>query len=196
MLNPHNLPPKEKLWQAMCQGNEKAFAQMFKVHYQALLAYGIKITIDSAIVQDAIQDVFVHLWNKRSTLPEVTNVRLYLFKSLRNRLLRILEQEGKLEKKTINEPMIVPSEEDSVVLHELKKEQLIKLHFHLQNLPIRQREAIHLKFFQNLKTSEIADLQEVNYQSVSNNIYRGLNTLKRKFQTFARSTEHKKIGNS
>ena len=184
-----------QLWQSMLNGSEMAFSKIYQKYSPALFAYGSKISFDENIVKDAIQDVFIHLWNKRNTLPEVKNVRVYLLKSLRNRLFRILEKHGKFEKEITDDLLITPSKEDSIILQELKKEQLLKLHFHLQNLHTRQREVIHLKFFQNLKTAEIAELLDINYQSVSNIIHRGLNTLKTKFQPSNFSFEKKKTRN-
>ena len=195
MPNYINSSKDTHLWQTMLSGNEVAFSKIYQKYYPSLYAYGSKISFDENIVKDAIQDVFIHLWNKRNTLPEVKNVRVYLLKSLRNRLFRILEKHGKIEKEVEDDLIIVPSKENSIILQELKKEQLLKLHFHLQNLPTRQREVIHLKFFQNLKTAEIAELLNINYQSVSNIIHRGLNTLKTKFQTSNLSFENKKTGN-
>ena len=171
------------LWKSMIRGNSEAFSNIYKLHSRSLMAYGTKISRDESIVKDAMQDVFVNLWNKRKSLPEVSNVRVYLLKSLRHRLIRILEKNGQFIEEIDEVIITVPSDEDSIILQELKKEQLLKLHYHLQNLPIRQREVIHLRFFQNLKSSEIAEMLQINSQSVSNIIYRGLNTLKSKFQS-------------
>jgi RNA polymerase sigma factor, sigma-70 family len=181
-----------QLWKTMLKGNETAFSQIYQLYSGPLQAYGSKIFFDESIVQDAIQDIFIHLWNKRSTLPIVNNVRVYLLKCLRNRLFRILEKQGKIQHEIEDNLIGIPSQEDSIILKELKKEQLLKLHFHLQNLPIRQREVIHLKFFQNLNTKEIATLLSINYQSVSNTIHRGLNTLKTKFQASNLTFENKR----
>lgn len=186
---------ESQLWQAMLKGSEVAFSQIYQLYSLPLLAYGSKISFDENVVKDAIQDIFVNLWNKHKHLPQVSNVRVYLFKSLRNRLFRILEKNGKFERKIDYEMLTVPSKENAIILQELKKEQLLKLHFHLQNLPTRQREVIHLKFFQNLKTAEIAELLDINYQSVSNIIHRGLNTLKTKFQPSSLPSENKKTRN-
>ena len=195
MPNYTNASRDVQLWQAMLNGSEEAFSQIFKFYSHSLTTYGSKISFDESIVKDAIQDVFVHLWNKRATLPEVQNVRVYLLKSLRNRLFRILEKHGKLDHEIKDDLIIKASPEETLILKELKKEQLLKLHFYLQNLPTRQREVLHLKYFQNLKTAEIAELLDINYQSVSNTIQRGLNTLKTKFQSFNPSIENKKTGN-
>ena len=50
----------------------------------------------------------------------------------------------------------------------------------LNQLPDRQREIIHLRYFHNLKNEEIAEILEMNYQSVSNLLYRAIKNLKSK----------------
>ena len=187
-----------QLWQSMLHGDESAFTQLYQSYSYRLLAYGSKIAFDENTVKDAIQDVFVRLWKNRNTISPVQNVRVYLFKSLRNRLYKMLELAHKYEKE-VTEDMTsttIPSIEDAIILSELKKEQFLKLHYYLQNLPTHQREAIHLRFFQNLKITEIADLMDINKQSVSNSIFRGLATLRSKFRSCQNLTLNKKVDNS
>ena len=185
---------EDQLWKTMLDGDETAFSKIYQEYAYRLLAYGSKIAFDETIVKDAIQDVFVRLWKNRKTISAVSNVQVYLFKSLRNRLYKILELEKKYETALLDEKIQVGvlSIEDAMILSEFKKEQLLKLHHYLQKLPTHQREAIHLRFFQNLQITEIAALMEVNNQSVSNSIYRGLNTLRFKFRPTKLSTISKK----
>ena len=189
---------RDQLWEAMLNGEETAFSKIYEQYAYRLLAYGSKITFDETIVKDAIQDVFVRLWNNRKTISSVSNVKVYLFKSLRNRLYKILELEKRYEQEIAEDkkPTVISCIEDAIILSELKKEQLLKLHHYLQKLPTHQREAIHLRFFQNLQITEIAALMDVNNQSVSNSIYRGLNTLRSKLLPAQMSTFSKKTKDS
>ena len=171
------------LWQSIRKSNKSAYSQVYKKYVGSLRMYGAKLSFDQGVIKDAIQDVFIKIWDCRTTLPEVENVKLYLLKSLRNRLINLWKKEKTRKNNASYDAVDQISIESMIIMQELKKEQLVKLHFHLQNLPIRQREVIHLKYFQNLKTAEIAEMLNINSQSVSNSIYRGLNTLKFKFRT-------------
>lgn len=48
----------------------------------------------------------------------------------------------------------------------------------LNKLPKRQKEAIYLKYYTGLNAKEIAEIMEINYQSVVNLIHKGIKSLK------------------
>ena len=48
----------------------------------------------------------------------------------------------------------------------------------LNKLPKRQKEAIYLKYYSGLKATEIAEIMDINYQSVVNILYKALKNLK------------------
>jgi len=53
------------------------------------------------------------------------------------------------------------------------------LHQALEKLPRRQREAVHLRYFQNMSNEEISALMQINIQSVYNLIFGAMSNLKR-----------------
>ena len=66
------------LWQKIKEGDKNAFNQLFKCYYTDLKAYGIKIAGQEAFAKEAIQLLFVKIWEKRATLKEVTSIKSYL----------------------------------------------------------------------------------------------------------------------
>jgi len=61
----------------------------------------------------------------------------------------------------------------------LAEEKMIKLEKSLQKLPVDLREAIVLKFYQNLTFEEVSAITGDSLSAVKMRIYRGLETLKR-----------------
>ena len=171
------------LWLSLQLGEQVAFEKLYSNHANALLAYGLKITPQQEIINDALQDVFIHIWQKREQLPLVENVRAYLLKSLRNRIIRILESRNLTGNGVQPNQAIQESFEHQLILEELADERLSKMYHGIQHLPTRQKEVIHLKYFQNLATEEIADLLGINYQSVSNLLYKGIQKLRKQVKS-------------
>lgn len=68
------------------------------------------------------------------------------------------------------ETRIEKTENDSESHHKLRKA--------IYQLPKRQQEAIFLKFYEGLDNEQIAELMQVNRQSVANLIFKALSTLK------------------
>lgn len=171
-----------QLWHKMLNGDATALEMIYQENAALLTAYGYKLTQNKEIINDAIQDVFINLWQKKSQLPAVQNVRAYLLKSLRNRILRILESRSLTGNGEQPHEAIQDSFEQRIILEELEQETLSQLHTCIQNLPTRQKEVINLRYFQNLKTEEIAEILDINYQSVSNLLYKGIKALKKQIR--------------
>jgi RNA polymerase sigma factor (sigma-70 family) len=169
-------PNDTQLWQAFCAGDEQAFEIIYKRHFSSLLRYGRTLVHNDDLVRDAIQDVFIDLHKYRSSLKGVDTILPYLFRSLKNlltkRIVAVQDNETLLDSK-----LVEASVEDVLLLQELSQSQSDALQKALDGLPSRQREAIHLKFYENLSNQEIADLMGVNYQSVVNFVQRGLSQL-------------------
>ena len=154
-----------------------------------MVAYGLKLTSEQEIVNDALQDVFIHIWQKKDQLPLIENGRAYLLKSLRNRILRILASRNLNGNGIQPHQAIQESVEQHLILEELAEERLSKVYQSIHGLPTRQKEVINLRYFQNLKTEEIAELLNINYQSVSNLLYKGIQKMRKQLTTSTSSAK-------
>ena len=165
------------LWTLFLQGDKNAFSEIFLFYHDDLFRYGIRLTRDPETVNDCIQNLFLRLWKNRRTLKPVLEIRPYLFKSLRNHIIDILE----LKHQTlpighdIEELFVIEfNAEDFMISSQTEKgtqEKIIKL---LNRLTSRQRDAIYLRYFENMRFEMIAEIMNMNVQSVRNLISRGL----------------------
>ncbi len=167
------------------RGDKTAFDHLYDLYFDSLFGFGRQYRLDDEIVQDCIQDLFVHLWLNREKLPEVASVKAYLYRSFKNRILNILRKEKMIREKTTfawdsddgsavafpHEAFLISGEEDSE-----KKESLRHA---FRDLTDHQREALYLRFYENMEYDEIAEtlsLKDVKYARTL--IYRSLETLK------------------
>src|SRR4030042_1999654 len=63
-------------------------SRIFKQQYSGLYNYGLKISGSRDITKDAIQELFLQLWRNREKLDSIDKVDSYIYRSLRNNLLR------------------------------------------------------------------------------------------------------------
>ncbi len=56
--------------------------------------------------------------------------------------------------------------------------QLQGLQLALQQLPARQREVLHLRYFQEIKNQEISEIMGISYQSVCNLLQRAIKQMR------------------
>ncbi|WP_022823379.1 RNA polymerase sigma factor [Hymenobacter norwichensis] len=168
------------LWQAFRAGQQQALATLFDRYAQQLYAYGHHITADEEAVKDGIQTLFVTLWARREHLAAEVSVKFYLYGSLRRELLK-LRKEARMWVPSAEHLENEPSVEQQLMASEDEHHRTIKLSTSLGQLSGREKEIINLKYFNNFKIREIADLLQVNEQTVSNLLYRALQKLRRSF---------------
>ncbi|MCW9706478.1 RNA polymerase sigma factor [Fodinibius salsisoli] len=172
----------EELWESLCEGNRKALNQLFRLFYEPLYDYGIKLVSDPEVVKDGIQKLFLRLWKRREALSQAQSVKAYLLFSLRRILLRIKKSHKTRIKrnkhyldKTFSRSF---STEEIVIEKELEREKKEKLLEAINALNGRQKEALFLRYYHGLSNGEIAHVMDINRQSVRNHLSRALKSLR------------------
>jgi RNA polymerase sigma factor (sigma-70 family) len=167
-------------WEQFRKGDRQAFSAIYFAHYNSLYYYGLKICANTDTVKDTIHELFFRLWNNHENTNEVKSVKFYLLKALKRDLVHRMDRDRK--RITLHESFaeidIEFSPEDIFVQTEADDAQK-KLFVDLLNtLPRRQKEALYLKYYEDLSNDEIAEMMSMNYQSVANLLQRGLKTLR------------------
>jgi len=178
---------EQTLWKDMISGNKKSFEDLYKQYFQALINYGFRITKNENLIEDAVQELFISIWNNRTNLSEVNEVKFYLFRSLKNRILRQLEKDIFDKSEDIDvylDFLNSISEEQKKIDSEQFDANLDTLQRAIAHLPIRQQEVINLKYYHDFTLDEIAKLMDVNKQSVSNLLFRSYAILRKLLKNF------------
>ena len=179
---------EQTLWKDMISGNKKSFEDLYNQYFQALINYGFRITKNENLIEDAVQELFISIWNNRTNLSEVNEVKFYLFRSLKNRILRQLEKDifDKSEDVDVYLDFLISiSEEQKKIDSEQINTNLDTLQRAIAHLPLRQQEVINLKYYHDFTLDEIAKLMDVNKQSVSNLLFRSYAILRKLFKNLS-----------
>lgn len=171
------------LWGRFLEGDRQAFATIYHTHVDDLFHYGMHFCRNEERVKDCLQDIFQDLWQTRSHLtPHIQNIRYYLLSCLRRRLLRSLEKDRRWQPADNFDAFELEgpcSREEQLIDSETAAEQRRVLQEALASLTRRQREAIYLRFFQNLSYAEVAELMSMQVDSVYNTISKAIGILKK-----------------
>ncbi len=170
------------LWQAFKRGEKAAFETLLQQYYPLLLNYGIRFYRDKEFVKDSVHDLFVEIWNRKEHLSDVISVKSYLLQALRKNIIRESNRlKSFREAEEISDELDFDVEfniETYFIAHEIETESLQKLQFELDKLTKRQREAIFLRFTQDLSYEEIAKIMAINYRSVINLIHEAIKAIR------------------
>lgn len=143
-----------------------------------LFKFIIRIVRDRDEALDLTQDTFVNVLRRRGRPNEIIKLKAYLYRTaynlalnaIRDRQRRIAKSESvksQMSEKTDQQPDILfESDRNSITIQEA-----------LDNLSEKQREAIMLRFYGEMKFSEIAENMSISEGSAKIHVARGLQKL-------------------
>ncbi|GHA47665.1 DNA-directed RNA polymerase sigma-70 factor [Salinimicrobium marinum] len=177
----HTLKDSE-LWMAFCDGERKALEEIYSRNINMLYSYGAKITSDTALVEDCIQEVFITLWEKRKRLRTTNSIKFYLFKSLKRRIYRKLKESKKLGfRYDFSDPFLATTFKNEPAGEEMDEQTVKKINDSLNKLTNRQKEIIYLRFYAKLDFQEIASVMELSVKATYKLQARAIQRLKDNF---------------
>lgn len=170
-----------ELWAAFLKGDQQVLSLIYMLHVNALFDYGCRLSSDHDLIKDCIQDIFVTIIRNRTSLSPTDNVRLYLFKAFKRKLIRELQKKNRYRQ-------IDPDQETYFGITFLKSfdhaeaeitdQQKEKLSEAVKTLTSRQREAIYLRFIRGMNYHDISVVMDLNYQSSRALIHRAIGKLR------------------
>ena len=171
----------EKLIKELIKGNESAMEILVKRYYDLVYSFIYRNTSDYNTAYDITQDVFIKMM-KNIDKYQIENGK---FKSW---LLKIAVNttkdyfRSKIYKQRIKSYDIDSHEiEDKANVVDIlsKKEETIKIKEAIKNLPKLQREAIILKYYNDLKIKEISNITGENENTIKSRLFNGVKNLKK-----------------
>lgn len=171
-----------KQWESFKAGDSRALQALYNYYVDSLYTYGMHLCSDSEKVKDCIHDLFLSLWDSRRNFAVPNSGKAYLMVSLRRRIFdkgsrmdALTGQIDETEENKISDPdhetQWIKAEDNVHLNHRLEKAY--------QRLSERQREIIHMKYYQQLDYEEIGRVMGLNYQSARNLVNRALAALRK-----------------
>lgn len=174
-----------KLWRSLIDGDENAFSILFKKHYAHLIRYGNSFIPFPEKVQDCVQDVFTDIWVYRGKLNDDVVVKAYLLSCVRKRItkLKVRDRIFTFNSEVETVPFLFDfSIEHHLIVDETTASQVTQLNQLINGLPPRQKEALYLRYTQDLSIEQVADTLDINYQSANNLLHRALLCIRKEWQ--------------
>ncbi|MCX2486159.1 RNA polymerase sigma factor [Pedobacter sp. MR2016-24] len=162
----------------VAKGDERAFTELFDAYYRQLGEYVYKLTESIEVTEEIVQDVFIKIWLKRETLPELDNFSYYLFILSKNQTLNHLRKKAndkvrQLEwLKQFEEEAYMP--DDTPVIEEYRS----LIDDAIEKLPPQQKKVYKMSREERLKHEEIAKILDISPETVKKHIKLALRFIK------------------
>ncbi|MGV8092549.1 MAG: RNA polymerase sigma-70 factor [Mangrovibacterium sp.] len=177
--------PEKILIDRFIQGDQTAFALLFRYYYPGLVIFTSQITFDKAEAEEIVQEFFFRIWKNREKIKETQTLKSYLFTSVKNRginfLIRKNYQIRKIEEFKEMMSSNLTYEQDVFVSSELQER--IKRAF--EKLPPRTKEIFLLSRFNDLKNDEIAEKLNISKRTVELQISNALKILHQELKEYS-----------
>jgi RNA polymerase sigma factor (sigma-70 family) len=165
-------------------------AAIYILYVDDLFTYGCYLGFERETVKDAIHDVFVKIATNSDNLDNISNIKFYLFRSLKNRLLDIYKsQKEHIELENIDPSREIPfnievNVEELMIEKEEQTEIKTEIEQLLGSLTDRQREIIYLRYVQEYDYPQIAELLQISIHGCRKLVSKAILSLREKYGIF------------
>ena len=164
--------------------DEVAFGELFKLYYPRLLLFTEAILKSRELAEEAVEDVFLRLWENRKVLTAVNKLNYYLLVAAKHKALDYLEKMKKQAIISLDDmevefgDMAVNPENTLISAECVRIIQTI-----INDLPPRCKLMFRLVKEDGLKYREVADLLNVSIKTVETQISLALSKIGAALQT-------------
>jgi RNA polymerase sigma factor (sigma-70 family) len=168
--------------------NTESIASIYNRYVDDLHTYALYLGFEKGIIMDAIHDVFCKFAADERRLQDVSNLKFYLFKSLKNRLYDLYKmrkehielsaidlQETPFNIQVTIEERLIGQEEQQQI-----KNQLAEM---LKSLTERQREIVYLRYVQEYDYEQISELLNISVHGCRKLLSKAMQNLREKYGT-------------
>lgn len=165
---------------------EENIASIYNRYVDDLYTYALYLGFEKGIIMDAIHDVFCKFAADEKRFQDVSNIKFYLFKSLKNRIYDIYKtqkeyiglsaidaQDAPFNIHVTIENQLIDKEEQQQI-----KDQLSEM---LDSLTERQREIVYLRYVQEYDYAQISELLNISIHGCRKLLSKAMQNLRKKY---------------
>ena len=157
-------------------GNREAFHDLYNEYANYAIRTAKAITRNDELAKDAVQEAFIRVYRNISSYDMTLSFGAWFYRILVNECNRILNK----EKKSV--PIDSTTMENSNQLIEHSKEGVTDLYEIIQNMADSYRIPLLLKYIKGFSEIEIAEVLDLNQNTVKSRLFNGRNLLKTHIQ--------------
>lgn len=139
--------------------------------------------MDRESIKDAIQDIFFNLYTRKTFLRDISSLKSFLFRSLKNSFINYIVKDGR-EISLVDDQYDFSFSytiEDSIISGENQRILMNRVKQMMNCLSPRQTEIIYLRFLHEMDFAEIAEVLGIGVQATRNLLFRALRKMREEY---------------
>lgn len=148
--------------------DKNAFTELYYASYDDLYRYAFYFLKDTHMAQDALQEIYISVYNNIGSLKSDQVFYAWLKQITRHVCYDFLRKQGRISQhEAMNDPEQIQIVDEKDGFQDIFDQDLSQqLELWLSELPAHQRQAFTLRYRDHLKLEEIADFMDCSLSSV------------------------------
>lgn len=183
MKNLHNFTRNEDhtLFILLKKRDREAFSAIYEKYHRYLYSLALKYLKNTQMAEDAVQHVFVKLWESTSDIHIEINLKNYLYTMTKNYILnQIRDHKDEISLNYINAQIDIPGQEDLIKAIEDNQMRNI-LYKGVESLPPQKKEICLRKLETNDSNQQIAEKMGISVNTVKSHYQESIKMLRSYF---------------
>lgn len=161
------------------QQDKEAFTVIYHRYHRYLYALAVRFLKDNDMAEDAVQQVFVKLWEIIQEVDIEINVKNYLYSMTKNYILNQFRKHRETVSVNYADAQVDIADTEADIVRVMENEELNKLLIKgINSLPTQKKEICKLKLDGNLSNQEIADQTGLSINTVKSHYQESLKMLR------------------
>jgi len=169
---------------ALQDSDEQVFETIFRFYYQGLCNYANRLLNDADEAEDAVQLLFIRIWEKREKISINYSFKAYLYKSVHNACLNKIKQLEMKKAHHSKENTVSQTSKSNADQNLFAKELERHIALAIEGLPEQCRIIFKLSRFEELKYAEIAGQLNLSIKTVEHQMGKALRVLREKLKDY------------
>lgn len=166
---------EQQIIEGIRKGDETCFQRVFDTYYGKLCDYAFTLLRDTDEAEDAVQSMFLKIWEKRENLMITQNLKSYLYRAIHNYCLNQLDHRGIKQKHfEISSYQASDIQQPEIFTGELEN----SIRSIIEQLPQQCRIIFKMSRYEELRYAEIAQKLGISVNTVENQISKALKILR------------------
>jgi RNA polymerase sigma-70 factor (ECF subfamily) len=151
--------------------DQQAFKELYLLYFDRLYKFAFSILHSSEFAEEAVNDVFLNIWQKRNRLKTIDSLTNYLYISTKNTSFNYLSKFRKERNTTLDE-VLVRFEVDELTPETafFTSEVRTEIEQAINQLPPKTKLVFQMAKVEGLKYKEIAEVLNISVNTIDNHI--------------------------
>jgi RNA polymerase sigma-70 factor (ECF subfamily) len=164
------------------KGDDKAFVVVYQKYHSYLYSLALRYLKDVEAAEEAVQHVFVKLWESTRHIEIEINLKNYLYTMTKNYILNYFRDNKKMVSiNYVNAQEEISGDDDfPALLEEMQLSEILKQG--IEQLPPQKKEICKMKMEGNISNQEIADRMGISIHTVKSHYQESIKMLRNYFR--------------